>query len=77
MDRMFGCGTGVVVVQVGLVRYNEVDYTIPTNPVIKLLRDAVTGIQRGRIERDDWSYVIPEWDGSAHEHDVDGQKVIA
>ncbi|WOO84539.1 Branched-chain-amino-acid aminotransferase, mitochondrial [Vanrija pseudolonga] len=77
LKGMFGCGTGVVVVQVGLVRYQDVEYNIPANPLIKLLRDTVTGIQRGRLERDDWSFVVPEWDGSAHEHDVDGQKVIA
>jgi hypothetical protein len=32
MNRMFGCGTGVVVVQVGLVRYQDVEYNIPANP---------------------------------------------
>lgn len=74
---MFGCGTGVVVVQIGEIHYKGEDYAIPANPATKLLRDAVTGIQRGKIEHGDWSYVVPEWDGKAREHDVDGQKVIA
>jgi branched-chain amino acid aminotransferase len=65
------------VTQIGTVTYNGVDYTIPTNPAIKVIRDAVTGIQRGKLERGDWSYVIPEWEGKQHEHDVDGQEVIA
>lgn len=75
---MFGCGTGVVVVQIGEIHYKGEDYTIQPNTAIKLLRDAMTGIQRGKIEHGDWSYVVPKWDdGKASEHDVDGQKVIA
>lgn len=74
---MFGCGTGVVVTMISLIRYQDKDYEIPSNPLIKLIRDAVTGIQRGKVERGDWSYVVPEWDGAAREHDTDGQKVYA
>jgi branched-chain amino acid aminotransferase len=74
---MFGCGTGVVTVQVGTVRYKEKEYTIPTNKIIKDIRDALTGIQRGKIEHGDWSYVVPEWDGAALEQDVAGQKIVA
>lgn len=59
---MFGCGTGVVVVQIGEIQYQGKMYTIPTNPVIKLIRDTVTGIQRGKIEHGDWSVVVPEWE---------------
>jgi branched-chain amino acid aminotransferase len=59
------------------VQYKEKLYQIPANPVVKLLRDTMTGIQRGKIERGEWSYVVPQWDGAEREHDVDGQKVNA
>lgn len=75
---MFGCGTGVVVVQVAEIQYKNELYQIPANPAIKLLRDTMTAVQRGAIAHEDWSYVIPAWEaGSAQEHDVDGQKVVA
>ena len=62
---------------VSQVQFEGNIYDIPSNGLIKLLRDTMTSIQRGRIVRGDWSYVIPEWDGPAHEHDVDGQKVLS
>lgn len=74
---MFGCGTGVVVTMISSIRYKDQDIEIPSNPLIKLIRDTMTGIQRGKVERGDWSYVVPEWDGTAREHDTDGQKVYA
>lgn len=74
---MFGCGTGVVCVQIGEIQYKGELHKIPANPVIKLIRDTLTGFQRGKLEHGDWSYVVPEWDGTAREHDVDGQKVVA
>ncbi|KLT41800.1 branched-chain amino acid aminotransferase II [Cutaneotrichosporon oleaginosum] len=77
LKGMFGCGTGVVVVQIGEITYQGKEYTIPTNPAIKLLRDAVTGTQRGKFEYGDWSYVIPEWNGKQLEHNNDGQMVTA
>lgn len=69
--------TGVVVVQIGEIQYNGELYKIPANPIIKTIRDTMTGIQRGKIEHGDWSYVIPKWDGPAREHDVDGQETTA
>lgn len=60
---MFGCGTGVVVVQIGEIQYRGELYQIPANPLIKLIRNTMTGIQRGKIEHGDWSFVIPSWDG--------------
>lgn len=60
---MFGCGTGVVVVSIGGITYQNQNYTIPYNPLVKLLRDTMTGIQRGRIDEGrGWSYKI---EGSA------------
>ncbi|OXC64515.1 hypothetical protein AYX13_06140 [Cryptococcus neoformans] len=59
LKGMFGCGTGVVVVSIGGITYRSQDYTIPFNPLVKLLRDTMTGIQRGRIDEGrGWSYKI-------------------
>lgn len=77
LKGMFGCGTGVVVVQIGEINWQDELLKIPSNPLIKLIRDTMTGIQRGKVEHADWSYVVPEWDGTASEHDTDGQKVYA
>ncbi|WVQ85402.1 hypothetical protein IAT38_007567 [Cryptococcus sp. DSM 104549] len=61
---MFGCGTGVVVVQIGEIFYEEKARKIPTTPLIKVVRDTVTGIQRGRVdEGKGWSYKVPQWNG--------------
>ncbi|KAL0242375.1 hypothetical protein I308_106004 [Cryptococcus tetragattii IND107] len=63
LKGMFGCGTGVVVVSIGGITYQNQNYTIPFNPLVKLLRDTMTGIQRGRIDEGrGWSYKI---EGSA------------
>lgn len=59
---MFGCGTGVVVVSIGQIQYDNQMYTIPHNPLVLLLRDTITGMQRGKIEHE-WSYKVPEWKG--------------
>jgi branched-chain amino acid aminotransferase len=59
---MFGCGTGVVVVSIGQIQYNDQMYTIPHNPLVLLLRDTITGMQRGKINHE-WSYKVPEWRG--------------
>lgn len=77
MRSAFGCGTGVVVVQIGEIEYKGKQYAIPHNPLVKIMRDAMTGIHRGKLEYEDWSYVVPEWDGPAREHDMDGQKALA
>ncbi len=59
---MFGCGTGVVVVSIGQIQYNNQMYTIPHNPLVLLLRDTITGMQRGKVDHE-WSYKVPEWKG--------------
>lgn len=60
---MFGCGTGVVVVAIGEIQYEGQTYNIPSNPIIRLLRDTVTGIQRGKIDEGrGWSFKVPAWD---------------
>jgi len=75
--RMFGSGTGVVVVSIGEIQYQSQLHRIPANPLILLLRDTITGIQRGRIEHE-WSYTVPKWDaGVAGEDKVDGQTAFA
>ncbi|WVR03017.1 hypothetical protein IAU60_000006 [Kwoniella sp. DSM 27419] len=62
LKGMFGCGTGVVVVQVGEIRYKGETYNIPTNPIIKVLRDTITGIQRGKVDEGrGWSFKVPEY----------------
>ncbi|ODN98442.1 branched-chain-amino-acid transaminase [Cryptococcus wingfieldii CBS 7118] len=57
---MFGCGTGVCVAGVAEITYQEADYKIPSNPLIILIRDALTGLYKGRIQHDDWSYRVPQ-----------------
>lgn len=59
---MFGCGTGVVVVSIGQIQYEGQMYTIPHNPLVLLLRDTITGIQRGKVAHE-WSYKVPAWKG--------------
>lgn len=73
---MFGCGTGVVVVSVGEIQYQGEPIFIPQNPLIKLIRDTVTGIQRGRIPSE-WSYKIPDWDGQKAEAKTNGDDQVA
>ncbi|OCF43462.1 branched-chain-amino-acid transaminase [Kwoniella heveanensis CBS 569] len=68
LKGMFGCGTGVVVVQVGEIRYQGTTYKIPSNPLIKIIRDTMTGIQRGKIDEGrDWSFKVPEWNPEGKE----------
>nr|XP_018266046.1 branched-chain-amino-acid transaminase [Kwoniella dejecticola CBS 10117]OBR88204.1 branched-chain-amino-acid transaminase [Kwoniella dejecticola CBS 10117] len=70
LKGMFGCGTGVVVVQIGEIQYQSKTYHIPSNPIIKILRDTITGIQRGKIdEGKSWSYKVPEWNPEGKEGD--------
>ncbi|WVQ64193.1 uncharacterized protein L199_002355 [Kwoniella botswanensis] len=74
LKGMFGCGTGVVVVTVGEIQYQSRTYKIPSNPIIKVLRDTMTGIQRGKIDEGrSWSFQVPEWnpqgkEGEQEEH---------
>ncbi|WVQ94616.1 hypothetical protein IAU59_001696 [Kwoniella sp. CBS 9459] len=68
LKGMFGCGTGVVVVQVGEIRYQGTTYKIPSNPLIKIIRDTMTGIQRGKIDEGRaWSFKVPEWNPEGKE----------
>ncbi|ODO00445.1 hypothetical protein I350_07086 [Cryptococcus amylolentus CBS 6273] len=62
---MFGCGTGVVVVSIQHITYSGTPLTIPYHPVTKILRDTVTGLQRGRISDGgrEWGVEVPEWEG--------------
>ncbi|WVQ82786.1 hypothetical protein IAT38_004918 [Cryptococcus sp. DSM 104549] len=78
LKGMFGCGTGVVVVQIGSIRYNGETYEIPACPLVKLLRDAVTGIQRGRIDDGGrgWSYKVPAWEVEGKEG-LAGETIVA
>jgi branched-chain amino acid aminotransferase len=73
---MFGCGTGVVVVEVGEIQYNGQTYKIPSNPAVRLLRDTMTALQRGKIEHP-WSFKVPEWEGVAKEGEMKGQESYA
>ena len=67
--RMFGCGTGVVVVSIGQIQYKGKMHEIPYNPLVLLLRDTITGMQRGRIEHE-WSHKVPAWKGARAENGV-------
>ncbi|KAL7420622.1 branched-chain-amino-acid transaminase bat2 [Cryptotrichosporon argae] len=62
LKGMFGCGTGVVVVQIGEIQYDGSRYAIPPSPLIRLLRDAMTALQRGKVEHA-WSWKVPAWEG--------------
>lgn len=77
LKGMFGSGTGVVVVSIGEIQYESQTYKLPYNPLILLLRDTITGIQRGRIPHE-WTYTVPAWDaGPKGEDRVDGQTAFA
>ncbi|KAK4688242.1 branched-chain amino acid aminotransferase, partial [Tremellales sp. Uapishka_1] len=76
LKGMFGCGTGVVVVAVGEIRYEGETLVIPQSAEVKLLRDTMTAVQRGQIDHE-WSYKVPEWDGLKEEEKLEGQEAIA
>jgi branched-chain amino acid aminotransferase len=59
---MFGCGTGVVVVSIREIQYENQIHQIPYSPHVLLLRDTINGIQRGKIDHE-WSYKVPQWTG--------------
>ncbi|RXK37389.1 branched-chain-amino-acid transaminase [Tremella mesenterica] len=61
-DGFFGCGTGVVVVSIAEITYANNVYHIPYNPLVRLIRDTMTALQRGKIESE-WSYKVPAWSG--------------
>jgi branched-chain amino acid aminotransferase len=74
---MFGCGTGVVVTSIREIQYENKLYAIPYHPSVLLLRDVLTGMQRGKIETE-WSHRIPEWSGGLDAEDsVGGQEAFA
>ena len=74
---MFGCGTGVTVVSIREVGHKDTDIKIPYNPLVRLLRDAITGIHRGTIKHD-WSFEVPVWSGvEAGKEEMKDEEVIA
>jgi len=75
-NRMFGCGTGVVVTSIKEIQYENQIHAIPYHPTVLLLRDVITGMQRGKIETD-WSHKVPEWSGVEAEKKVGGQEAFA
>ena len=75
---MFGCGTGVVVVSIRDIQYRNTIIQIPSHPITRILRDAITGYQRGRIEREEWVVKVPKWKGGINgEVAAESQEVIA
>lgn len=72
VSRMFGSGTGVVIVAIREIEYLGKLYTMPYHPGVLLLRNAITGIHRGRIQHP-WSHKVPDWNaGRASEKQVNG-----
>jgi branched-chain amino acid aminotransferase len=77
VDSMFGCGTGVVVVSIREIQYENEIHQIPYSPHVLLLRDTINGIQRGKIDHE-WSYKVPAWDGGKIEKAEEAkQEVVA
>jgi len=74
---MFGCGTGVVVVSIREIQYENEIHQIPYSPHVLLLRDTINGIQRGRIDHE-WSYKVPAWEeGKIEKAEEAKQQVVA
>jgi branched-chain amino acid aminotransferase len=74
---MFGCGTGVVVVSIREIQYENQIHQIPYSPHVLLLRDTINAIQRGKIDHE-WSFKVPKWDGERDESAEEAkQEVIA
>jgi len=65
-----------VVVSIRDIQYDGQIYTIPYHPSVLLLRDTITGLQRGRIEHE-WCYKVPKWEGVEEEKEMEGQEVYA
>lgn len=75
--RMFGCGTGVVTVSIREVQYEGQLHQIPYNPLVLLIRDTLTSLQKGKVERGGWCYKIPKWKGVQGEKQAEGQEAYA
>lgn len=74
---MFGCGTGVVVVSIREIQYENEIHQIPYSPHVLLLRDTINAIQRGKIDHE-WSYKVPRWSGEQDEKAEEAkQQVVA
>lgn len=77
MARLFGCGTGVVITSIGEIQYEGQLHQIPYSPHVLLLRDVLTGLQRGKIEHE-WSYRVKQWGGDKDEkEEEEKQKLVA
>ena len=74
---MFGCGTGVVVVSIREIQYENEIHQIPYSPHVLLLLDTINNIQRGKVDHE-WSYKVPAWDGGKIEKVEEAkQQVVA
>ncbi|WVQ72173.1 hypothetical protein IAR50_001718 [Cryptococcus sp. DSM 104548] len=75
---MFGCGTGVVVVSVQNIFYSDQSLDIPYHPIVKTLRDTMTGLQRGRVADGGrgWGVEVPEWEGVAAAKEEEGREEV-
>ena len=75
--RMFGCGTGIVVVSIKEIRYEEADHILPYSPIVLSIRDTLTSLHRGKKEWKDWVYTVPEWSGVEKQKEVEGEDAYA
>lgn len=76
-SRMFGCGTGIVVVSIKEIRYEEQDHKLPYSPIVLSIRDTLTSLHRGKKEWKDWVYTVPEWSGVEKQNEVEGEDAYA
>jgi branched-chain amino acid aminotransferase len=75
--RLFGCGTGVVITSIREIQYENQMHQIPYSPHVLLLRDVLTGLQRGKIDHE-WSYKVQQWGGAKDEQEeAEKQQVVA
>jgi len=74
ISRMFGCGTGIVVVSIKEIRYQEQDHHLPYSPIVLSLRDTMTALHRGKKQYKDWVYTVPEWNGVQKQNEVEGEQ---
>lgn len=77
MGRMFGCGTGIVVVSIKEIRYQEQDHHLPYSPIVLSLRDTMTALHRGKKQHKDWVFTVPEWNGVQKQNEVEGEQGFA
>lgn len=70
---MFGCGTGIVVVSIKEILYENKTVDLPYSPIVLGLRDTMTALHRGKQEFRDWLYVVPEWKGVKKQNEVEDE----